>query len=120
MPAPPPDWLCEIGKIEWQRVYRADLDETLLGAYCQQYGRWREAEAVLEAHGLEVVLRNDKGEVRAVMPSPQVGISTKAFDRMLKAAAAIGLTANLKAPGEALRGRRDGDGDGDGFFASVQ
>lgn len=70
----------------------------VLAAYCQNYARWQQAEKVLEEHGTEIIFRDDKGTVKSVSPSPQIGISTKALDRMLKAASQLGLRANGVQP----------------------
>lgn len=96
----PPDWLAGYALEEWIRVYPLvanDLDDgsmAVLASYCQNYGRWRSAEAVLNETGTEIVLRDDKGQVKAIIPSPQIGISTKYHDRMLKSAAMLGIVTH--------------------------
>lgn len=68
-------------------------DMAVLASYALNYARWRSAEMLIEEHGTELVIRDDKGAVKTAMPNPQVGISTKYHDRMLKSAQALGLTA---------------------------
>jgi P27 family predicted phage terminase small subunit len=68
-------------------------DMAVLASYCLNYARWRAAEMLIEEHGTEIVIRDDKGVLKTLMPNPQVGISTKYHDRMLKSALGLGLTA---------------------------
>lgn len=103
-----PDWLNPLAKIEWDRVVASGHEtggatgEALLAAYCQNYARWVEAEKLLAENGTEIIIRDDKGIVKNVLVSPQIGISTKALDRMVKCAAQLGLRANLApAPSKA-------------------
>lgn len=70
----------------------ADEDTAVLASYCLCYARWRAAEQLLDQHGTEIVLRDDKGVVKGVLPSPQIGVSIKYHDRMLKAASLLGIT----------------------------
>ena len=90
----------------------------MLAAYCQSYARWVLAEQALELHGTEVVLRDDKGVVRSVAVSPQVGISNRSLDRMLKCAPMLGLTANIAKPGAAPAVSEDAAGSA--FFGAIQ
>lgn len=98
-----PAWLEGLAKSEWDRLIREGVvvptaeNVTLITGYCQSYARWRGAEEVLNAEGTEIVVRDDKGTVKAVIPSPQIGISTKYYDRMLKTALQLGL--NTDRPG---------------------
>jgi phage terminase small subunit len=65
------------------------VQESTLAAYCQSFARWVAAERLIEEHGTEIVLRDDKGNVKSIQISPQVNISGKAFDRMVKTAAQL-------------------------------
>lgn len=104
----PPEWLADEAVGEWARVLGLPGVEitprmvAVLAAYCQNWARWVESERMLAEHGCEVVLRDDKGVVKSVGPSPWIGIGAKAHDRMLKAARDLGLTscgsAQVRAP----------------------
>lgn len=58
----PPEWLSDDARGEWHRVARVlistrvltETDLTALAAYCDAYGRWREARKLLEDQGLTV------------------------------------------------------------------
>lgn len=115
----PPKWLNEIAVAEWRRVAKKGHDPSILAAYCQSYARWVLAEQALEQHGTEVVLRDDKGVVRSVVVSPQVGISNKSLDRMLKCAPLLGLTANLAKPSASVAATT-GEAAGAAFFGAIQ
>lgn len=106
--AAPPDWLNEAARAEWTRVigagYRVSgpTDTSALAAYCQNYARWAQAERLLEEHGTEIVIRDDKGNVKSVSVSPQVGIAAKSLASMLKAAEALKLNPAGKFGGRFL------------------
>lgn len=98
-----PEYLTDLAREEWARVLATGLDVsgvgvTVLAGYCQHWARWIEAERVITAEGPEVILRDDKGNVRVIMASPQVRISAGAFDRMLRAAAALGIRPGSGVP----------------------
>lgn len=94
-----PAWLCDAAKAEWARVVALPEmgfgagDIAVLSAYCQNWARWVESERMLTENGCEVIIRDDKGAVKAAIPSPWIGIGTKAHDRMLKAAKELGLSS---------------------------
>jgi P27 family predicted phage terminase small subunit len=100
----PPEWLNEEAKGEWLRVLATgavveESDCSVFAAYCQNYARWMQAEKILEAEGTEVIIRDDKGNVKRVSASPQVGISRGALAAMLKAAGQLRLRANVTNDG---------------------
>lgn len=103
----PPEWLLgnAVAVAEWQRMLSLNTGfsdparAALVGSYCLNYARWRAAEEAIEADGTEVVLRDDKGVVRTVIPSVQIGVSVKYHDRMLKSLAALGVSAGGKQAG---------------------
>jgi P27 family predicted phage terminase small subunit len=100
----PPEWLADDAKAEWARMLSTGVtvpesDLNVFAAYCQNYARWKQAEKVLETEGSEIVLRDDKGNVKRVMASPHVGISRGALASMLKAASQLGLRANVTGDG---------------------
>ena len=98
-PINPPDWLDAEASAEWARLVADGFAVTtqncnVLAAYCQQFSRYVAAERILTEHGTEVQIRDDKGVLKSVVPSPQVGMSRGAFDRMLKAAAQLQLVVS--------------------------
>lgn len=101
-----PAWLDSDARTEWARVLSGCLIDgraeqyTILAGYCQHFSRWKAAEQVLTAEGTEVILRDDKGNVKSVGPSPHIGIANKSFDRMLKAAATLGFTVDGRRTGQ--------------------
>ena len=95
---PAPEWLGAAARAEWERSLStilerdvAGIDLSLYEIYCQAFARWQDAERHLLEHGTEVVIRNDKGEVKSVITSPQVQVSAKAYDQMVKARRSCGL-----------------------------
>lgn len=92
-----PSWLSSEAREEWERAISsilprdvASIDLTQFEVYCQMFARWQAAEKLL-AEGTEVVVRNDKGEIKSIIPSPQIGISVKAHEQMARARKASGL-----------------------------
>ena len=65
----------------WPEIERLErlspVDLQLLAAYCQAFARWREAEARVEADGAVLVMRDDKGTVKSVSPSPWAALALK-------------------------------------------
>ncbi len=92
-----PEWLSPAQRAEWERV-RAPLGELstrkaqILEAYAVERARWLEAEAYLQEHGAVLILRTEKGEVKQAVEAPQLKISARAQDRMLKLGSALGLS----------------------------
>ena len=100
----PPPYLSTHGKKEWKRIapmllnngLLTNVDISALGAYCQAYHRWIEAEKAIRTYGMTCV--TDKGNI---IQRPEVGIANTAMRDMLKYAKEFGLTpssrTNLKA-----------------------
>lgn len=102
MPTPPPH-LSEPARGEWARVCRelynlgvmTELDRAALGAYCQAYGRWVQAEEALArfaardpaTHG--IMMKTTAGNA---IQNPLVGAANKAMSDMVRFAAEFGLT----------------------------
>jgi hypothetical protein len=63
----------------------------LLEAYAIEKARWQDAEAFIRQNGVTLVLRNDKGEVRAVQEVPELKIAQRSRDAALKLALQLGL-----------------------------
>ena len=83
-----------MAQAEWRRVVVAADDQTdplLLERHAIAYATWREAEAELATTGRVIVLRDDKGNVKAAAPSPWVAISDKARAELTATSARLGL-----------------------------
>ena len=105
-PKPPPiapecpDWLADEAKEEWRRVapklerlgLLTEIDRTALAAYCQEYARWVEAEAVLAEVGM--VIETEKGYL---YQRPELGIARKALQLIKSWCAEFGLTPSSRA-----------------------
>src|SRR4029079_11570849 len=92
------------------------LDLQTFAAYCQAYGRWRDAEETLatmaerddDARGL--LVRNGKGDVRT---NPLVRIAGQAAEEMVRFAGEFGMTPAARSKlvagiGRQPRGKFDG------------
>lgn len=99
----PPSYVSGYAREEWERVIGdlcstgvyANVDQTMLSAYCMSYGRWRLAEDLASrlaaqdpaTHGL--LLRTQSGNV---VQNPAIGVANVARRDMLRLAAEFGLT----------------------------
>lgn len=101
----PPEWLSPAARAEWDRV-RPELermglvtrvDMAALAGYCTAYAHWQEAEAFIQAHGLTLAIRDDKGVLKAVLPVPEVGISLKMLDKIRQFAGEFGFTPSARS-----------------------
>jgi P27 family predicted phage terminase small subunit len=104
----PPEFLSEDAKLEWERVSQqlfrlgllSQLDRTSLAAYCQAYGRWKQAEAALAelarrdqlSHGLMIKTSNGN-----LIQNPLVGTANKAMAEMMKYAVEFGMTPSARS-----------------------
>ena len=100
---PPPPYLSGYALTEWERVIGdlcatgvyANVDQTMLAAYCMAYRRWRLAEDLASrlsaqdptSHG--VLMKTESGNV---VQNPAVGAVNAARRDMLRLAAEFGLT----------------------------
>lgn len=103
-----PDILWGFGAEEWDRVMPelyatgiyADIDESMLVAYCMEYHRWRQATEDLKAqakvdpnfHG--AVIKTTNGNL---VNNPLVGIASTALKNMHRIAAEFGMTPSARA-----------------------
>ena len=106
-PTPPP-FLNDDAKVEWGRVcsllYRVGLmteaDRAALGAYCQAYGVWAQAERAiqqLQAGGKELnglLMKTTNGNV---IQHALIGIANKARGDVVRYAAEFGMTPSARA-----------------------
>ena len=100
-----PEWLSDAAKLEWSRVgpelARLGLlqivDQAALAAYCQCYADWQECQRFIEQNGRVVVLRSDKGEVKAMIAAPQAGLALKYLDKIRQFAGEFGFTPSARS-----------------------
>lgn len=112
-PAPPPDmpscpdYLNAYARTEWTRVAQtlysigalAEIDQTMLAAYCIAYSRWRHAEEDLErmaqtdASTHAAVIRTKQGNL---IQNPMVGVANTARREMQRLAAEFGLSPSAR------------------------
>ena len=111
MPAPAlpaaPDHLNDEAKVEWKRVAEdlfrlgvlTEIDRVVLAAYCQAYGRWSRAEAVLAEMAKRdeltggLMVRTISGNA---IQNPMVGIANKAMADMVRYATELGMTPSAR------------------------
>jgi len=100
-----PAHLNDDAKDEWTRVVGeldalgilTGLDRAALGAYCQAYGRWAQAERALskmtnQADGL--IIKTISGNM---IQNPLVGVANKAMADMVRYAAEFGMTPSARS-----------------------
>lgn len=101
----PPAHLNEDAQQEWARIESeldalgilSGLDRAALGAYCQAYGRWAQAERALakmsnQADGL--IIKTVSGNM---IQNPLVGVANKAMSDMMRYAAEFGMTPSARS-----------------------
>jgi P27 family predicted phage terminase small subunit len=71
-------------------------DQTPLAAYCACYAEWEKAQRFVQENGQVVTLRDDKGNVRSVIPAPEVGIAVRMLDKVRQFAAEFGMTPSAR------------------------
>ncbi len=117
VPACPP-YVTGYARDEWERVIGdlcatgvyANVDQSMLAAYCMTYGRWRLAEDVASrlasqdsaSHGM--LLKTQSGNV---VQNPAVGIANVARRDMLRLAAEFGLTPSARVDLDGARPNAD-------------
>ncbi len=109
-----PEWVAPEAKREWRRIVpelrRLGLltlvDRAALVGYCQQWGRYVQAEKILTEKGLTFETENGY-----VMQRPEVAIATKALQLVKAFCTEFGLTpaarARLSAPDAKVKGLDD-------------
>lgn len=116
LPAPPAE-LGSDAKNEWRRVARrlqalgllTPCDRAALAAYCQAFGRWRQAERALAAMAKAdpltgaLMIRTKEGNA---IQNPLVGIANKAMADMVRYAAEFGMTPSARSR---IAGAADGE-----------
>lgn len=69
-----------------------ELDGDALAAYCVAYGRWVEAERMINEKGMLHVAPNG-----FIQPSPFLWIANKAWDQRLKQGSDLGLSSSSRS-----------------------
>ena len=123
LPQPPAE-LSDDGKTEWRRVagrlhalgLLTGIDRAALAAYCQAWGRWRQAEralaqmAALDPVTGALMIKTKEGNA---IQNPLVGVANKAMADMVRYAGEFGMTpsarSRVQADGAAAPGRRSGE-----------
>ena len=92
---PAPDWLPERARAEWVRIWPRIADREpdlgLVERYVVAYATWRQSEEKLTRSDRVIVIRDDKGNVKSVGPSPWVTIGDKARAEMSVTSRMLGL-----------------------------
>jgi P27 family predicted phage terminase small subunit len=100
-----PSWLDGEGRKVWRRLVRhcdrlkvlSDSDLPLLSLLCDQWAVYLEASAFLREHGSVYSLRDADGNVKAVMPFPQVSIRNRAAEHVRRLSAEFGLSPSARS-----------------------
>jgi len=95
-----PTHLSETAKKEWIRIVPellnlgllTNIDRAALAAYCQAFGRWVDAENVINEKG--VLYKTAAGNV---ITSPMLWVANKAMEQMHKFLTEFGLTPSSRA-----------------------
>jgi P27 family predicted phage terminase small subunit len=95
-----PEHLSRYALMEWGRVaveldrigLLSEIDRSALAAYCQAYGRWREAEEKLNTSGL--LIKTSAGNV---VHNPLVGVANTALKMMHKYLTEFGMTPSSRS-----------------------
>lgn len=114
----PPVYLSGYALEEWNRVIEdlystgvyANIDQTMLAAYCMAFGRWIRAELDLEkmaaadptTHGTMIKTTNGNA-----IQNPLVGVASTARRDMQRLAAEFGLTPSSRTTIDAGKNRAD-------------
>lgn len=107
-PPQPPTELYADAKAEWRRVARrlhelgllTGVDRAALAAYCQAWGRWRQAERALAemarhdpVTGALMIKTKDGNAIQ----NPLVGVANKAMADMVRYAGEFGMTPSARS-----------------------
>lgn len=114
----PPFYLNAEARLEWDRVIAdlystgiyANIDETMLAAYCMAFSRWVRAEQDLEkiakldpaTHGAMIKTSNGNA-----IQNPLVGVASTARRDMHRLATEFGMTPSSRATLSSGRGQED-------------
>jgi P27 family predicted phage terminase small subunit len=100
-----PMWLSTAAKDVWGEVVAilaptrvlTRADGKTLARYCEYFVRWKAACAFLEKNGEVYTLKDDAGNVKCVMPWPQVSQYHKCATMLLKIEEQFGMTPSSRS-----------------------
>ena len=99
-----PEWLSDTAKAEWLRVspileslgLLTAADQTAFAGYCACYAEWERAQRFITENGQVLTLRDDKGNVRSVIPAPEIGIAVRMLDKVRQFSTEFGMTPSAR------------------------
>ena len=74
----------------------ARVDRDALTAYSQTFARWKAAEEFLDRHGSVYPLKDDRGNIKCMMPFPQVAIARSLLQALRGYQQEFGLTPSAR------------------------
>ena len=100
-----PTWLSSEARKVWRATIPllkdmgvlARVDRDALTAYCQTFARWKAAEEFLDRHGPVFPLKDEKGNIRCMMPFPQVAIARSLLQMLRGYQQEFGLTPSARS-----------------------
>tara|TARA_B100000519_G_C13913127_1_gene283123 strand:+ start:61 stop:531 length:471 start_codon:yes stop_codon:yes gene_type:complete len=101
----PPQWLSDLGKIEWQKVCNElhgkqmlhHIDIRLIEAYANAMSLHIETEMMLREKGRIQIYKNPDGTIKHAQSVPYQKIANDALDRAFKIAKEFGLTPSARS-----------------------
>jgi P27 family predicted phage terminase small subunit len=99
-----PDWLCENGRKEWNRVQEelkrlgllTMIDVTALAIYCDAVANYIKATEEIKKYG-QVIKHTNKSGATNIVTNPYVQIANKYADVIKKFSTEFGLTPSARA-----------------------
>ena len=96
-----PRYLGKTAKREWRRIagelyemgILTKIDQTMLAAYCQAFGRWVDAAEQLETTGGEILVSSNGN----LYQNPWLAIVNRSMEQMAKLAAEFGLSPSARS-----------------------
>ena len=103
-----PSFLSAPAKAEWKRIapklrdlgLLTHLDRAALAAYCQAFGRWREAEEGMSS----LLVKTKQG---GVIQNPLLGIANRAMEQMNRSLTEFGMTPSSRTRVAAAQNHED-------------
>lgn len=99
-----PEWLCEVGKEEWNRIEKdlielgllTNIDINQLAIYCDAYAKYIKASQEIDKYGL-VIKHTNKSGATNIVTNPYVQIASKYAELVKKFCDEFGLTPTSRA-----------------------
>ena len=96
----PPEHLSELALKEWKRItpeleklgLLSNIDRFLLAAYCQAYGRWKEAEEGVKGGGFVIITQSGN-----IIQNPLLGVANVAMRDCYKFAVEFGMSPSSRS-----------------------